>query len=165
MRYYSFDEIKAIGRGYILSSIHPDTGQENELFFNVQIPHGYKVGTNLFPHVHWTTMTGTPNSTNARVTWSLEYSVIAIGGTFSTTTTNTSSTIIASITPSGTSQHLITSLGPISGTGLGISSIIICRLYRNATSPTDDFPNTAGVLGFDIHYEQDTQGSRQEFVK
>ena len=142
-----------------------NASSENELFFTVQIPHAYKVGTDLFPHVHWTTLTGTPNSTNSRVTWALEYSVISIGGTFANTTTNLGSTIIGTITPVGTGQHLITSLGTISGTGLGISSIIVCRFYRDADSATDDFPNTAGLLGFDIHYQQDTQGSRQEFIK
>jgi len=140
-----------------------DKDAERELYFTVQIPHGYKLASTLYPHVHWTTSSGTPSATN--VTWALEYTVVNIGGTFSTTTTISNSTIIPSITPSGTNQHLITSLGTISGTGLGISSIIICRLYRAAALGTDTFGNPAGLLGFDIHYEQDTQGSRQEFIK
>ncbi len=38
--------------------------QEQEVYFTVQLPHKYKVGTDLYPHVHWTTATGTPTRTN-----------------------------------------------------------------------------------------------------
>jgi hypothetical protein len=60
---------------------------EQELYFTLQIPHGYKVGSTLYPHVHWTTSSGTPTGTN--VVWGLEYSVIAIGGNFPITSTIT----------------------------------------------------------------------------
>jgi hypothetical protein len=68
-------------------------------------------------------------------------------------------------TPSGTGQHLITSLGTIAGTGLGISTVLVCRLFRATGDGNDTFANEVGLLGFDFHYEKDTQGSRQEFVK
>lgn len=137
---------------------------EQELYFTIQIPHGYKVGSTLYPHIHWTTRVGTPSGTD--VVWGLEYSAIAIGGTFPTTTIITANSVIGAIgTPTGTGQHLITSLGTISGSGLGISSILICRLFRAATNGSDTFANETGILGFDIHYEQDTEGSRSEFTK
>ncbi|NDP26893.1 MAG: hypothetical protein GZ087_05625 [Flavobacterium sp.] len=100
---------------------------EQEVYFTVQLPHKYKVGTNLLPHVHWTTATGIPTGTN--VVWGLEYTVIAIGGAFPTTSTLTANSVIGSIgTPTGTGQHLITSLGSINGSGIDISTILICRL-------------------------------------
>jgi hypothetical protein len=137
---------------------------EQELYFTIQIPHPYKVGTTLYPHVHWTTKTGTPSGTN--VVWGFEYTVVAIGGVFGNTTTITGNTVIASIgTPSGTGQHLITSLGTISGTGIGISTILVCRVFRKTADANDTFGNEVGFLGFDIHYEADTSGSRQEFIK
>lgn len=139
-------------------------GTEQELYFTLQIPHGYKVGSTLYPHVHWTTSAGTPSGTN--VVWGLEYSVMAIGGNFGVTTTLLSNTTIAAIgTPSGTGQHLITSLGTIDGTNLGISTIMICRLYRATGNSNDTFSNEAGFLGFDIHIEKDTEGSRSEYSK
>lgn len=137
---------------------------EQELYFTVQLPHGYKIGSTLYPHIHWTTRVGTPNGTD--VVWGLEYSQVAIGGNFPSTTIITANSVIPSIgTPAGTGQHLITSLGTISGSGLGISSILICRLFRAATNGSDTFANETGILAFDIHYEQDTEGSRQEFIK
>lgn len=73
-----------------------DASTEQELYFTVQIPHGYKVGSTLQPHVHWTTTAGTPSGSN--VVWGLEYTIMKIGGRFNTTTTLlTTSSIIPSI--------------------------------------------------------------------
>ncbi len=137
---------------------------EQELYFTVQIPHSYKVGSTLYPHVHWTTAVGTPTGTN--VVWGLEYSVVAMGGSFPNTTILTANNIVPIIgTPSGIGQHLITPLGTILGTNLGISTILVCRLYRAVDNASDTFGNEIGLLGFDIHYEKDTQGSRNEYIK
>lgn len=137
---------------------------EQELYFVVQIPHGYKEGSTIYPHVHWTTASGTPSGSN--VVWGLEYTAAAIGNSYSTTTSITSNTVIGEIgTPSGTGQHLITALGTISGTGLGISSVIVCRLYRAAADAQDSFANETGLLGIDFHYELDTFGSASQFEK
>jgi hypothetical protein len=137
---------------------------EQEVYFTIQIPHGYKVGSDIFPHVHWTTATGTPSGTN--VVWGLEYTASAIGGNFPVTNTLTSNSIIPVIgSPSGTGQHLITSLGAISGTGLGISTVLVCRLFRATSNVSDTFANEVGLLGIDFHIEKDTEGSRSEFSK
>ncbi len=138
--------------------------QEEELHFTVQIPHDYKEGSDIFPHVHWTTATGTPSGSN--VVWGLEYTVVAVGGSFPNTVTVSTSTLVPECgTPSGAGQHLISAFSSVSGAGLGISTILICRLYRAAGDAADTFPNDVGLLGFDIHYEQDTQGSRNQWTK
>jgi hypothetical protein len=137
---------------------------EQELYFTVQIPHSYKVGSDIFPHIHWTTATGTPSGTD--VVWGLEYSAIAIGGSFPVTATLTANSVLAGIgTPTGTGQHLITSLGTISGTNFGISTVLVCRVYRAAANSSDVFANETGLLGIDFHFEKDTEGSRTEFSK
>lgn len=137
---------------------------EEELYITVQIPHDYKVGSDLHPHVHWTTATGTPSGSD--VVWGIEYTIAAVGGTFPNTGILTSNTLVTECgTPSGTGQHLISPFSPVSGAGLGISSVLICRLFRVAGDAADTFPNTVGLLGFDIHYEQDTQGSREQWTK
>jgi hypothetical protein len=139
------------------------SSSEQEVYFTVQIPHGYKEGSTLYPHIHWTTATGTPSGSN--VVWGLEYSIITIGSNFPNTSTLTSNSVISTITISGTGQHLITPLGSISGTNIGISSVLVCRLYRATGDASDTFANEVGLLGFDLHYEKDTQGSRQEYIK
>lgn len=138
--------------------------KEEELHFTIQIPHDYKIGSTLYPHVHWTTVTGTPSGNN--VVWGLEYTVISVGGVFGQTQILTANSLLSSIgSPTGTGQHLVTEFGPLSGSGLGISSVIVCRLFRATGHAADTFSNDVGLLGFDIHYEQDTQGSRQLWIK
>lgn len=138
--------------------------KEEELHFTVQIPHDYKLGSVLYPHIHWTTVTGTPSGTN--VVWGLEYTVISVGGTFAATTILKSNSTLANIgTPTGTGQHLVSEFAPINGTNLNISSVIVCRLFRATGDPADTFANDTGLLGFDLHYEQDTYGSRQLWIK
>ena len=139
---------------------------EQEVYFTVQIPHKYKVGSDLKPHVHWTTFDGNSAPTRTNVVWGLEYTVVKIGGTFGNTTTITGNSVIAGIpTISGTGQHLITSLGTISGTNFEISTVLVCRLFRKVADANDTYNNLTGLLGFDIHYEIDTEGSREEYVK
>lgn len=146
-----------------------DPSIEQELYFTIQIPHSYKLGTSIYPHVHWTTISGTPTGTN--VTWGLEYTMIKIGGTFnSTTTLITSNTVIPPIgTPTGTRQHIITPFGAISGgtapNDIDVSTVLVCRLYRMVGDSNDTFSNSVGLLGFDIHYEKDTEGSRTQYQK
>jgi hypothetical protein len=42
-----------------------------------------------------------------------------------------------------------------------ISSMLVCRIFRNATDATDDtYDDDAGLLEIDFHYEADMVGSR-----
>ncbi|MCB8998993.1 MAG: hypothetical protein H6540_02845 [Bacteroidales bacterium] len=134
----------------------------DQIYFTAQLPHSYKVGSPLYPHLHWTTNTGIPSGNDVK--WGLEYTVIAIGGVYPVTSTIYVNSIIASITaPYGPKKHLISSFGSISGVNLSISAILVCRLFRD---PTDTYSGSdVGLLSFDIHYEKDTEGSRVEFVK
>ena len=135
--------------------------QEQVVYFTVQMPHAYKVGSDLFPHVHWTSATGTPSGSN--VVWGLEYTVVVIGGNFPSTTTLTSNSVVA--TPSGIGQHNITPLGKINGAGIEISTILVCRLYRAPDDSRDTFGDEVGLLSMDFHYQIDALGSRTEYTK
>lgn len=133
-----------------------DDSTDEQVFFSVQIPHKYKEGTDLKPHVHWapqTTSTGT-------VTWKLEYTIADFNGTFGNT-----STITMQDPGDGTiNKHQKTASGTIDGSGCGISCMLICRLYRDV-SDGDDFVGDAALLEVDFHFEIDTIGSRQESTK
>lgn len=121
---------------------------EQAVYFTVQLPHSYKVGFTLYPHVDRTTASGTPSGTN--VVWGLEYTVVAIGGSFPNTTTLTSNSVIPLIlTPTSTGQYLITPLGTISGTNLGISTVLVCRLYRAGKNVVDTFFNAVEFLEYE----------------
>lgn len=130
---------------------------DESIHFSAQLPHSYKEGSDLKCHVHWA-----PDSTNeGNVVWHLEYTVISINGTF-TTTPELQVTDAADGTAN---KHQLTELGTISGTGLGISSMLVGRLTRLGDDENDTFTGNAVFLEIDFHYQLDAMGSRSESVK
>lgn len=143
-----------------------DKTAEEEVYFTAQLPHGYKLGTDLEFHVHW--VPAANGAENATVSWGLEYAIAIMGGTY------TNSTIIYTKThyPADASlvanKHYLSDFATIDGSGItSVSAMILGRLFRDApgNGQTDDYDNDAGVLEADFHFQIDTLGSRQEAVK
>ncbi|MFA6492625.1 MAG: hypothetical protein WCV58_00545 [Patescibacteria group bacterium] len=134
------------------------TATLEQVYFNVQLPHSYKLGTDLYPHIHWS-----PTDTSAgNVVWKLEYSWADVNGTFAAPTT-------IATTPQATGgtawAHNVVSFPTISGTGVDISRILVCRLYRDPADAGDTYTHDAALLNFDFHFEKDTLGSRELWIK
>jgi hypothetical protein len=135
-----------------------DKAAEEELFFTCQMPHGW-VGTDITAHVHWVPKTN--GALNATVEWGLEYTWADIGGTFGNstiiytkTTTSGDATLVAD-------KHYMSNFTAIANGSHTISSMLVCRIFRNATDATDDtYDDDAGLLEIDFHYEADMVGSR-----
>jgi hypothetical protein len=120
-----------------------------------QMPHAWKEGTNISPHIHYI-------QDEAEVpTFKLDYKWYnngdAVPGSY--TTIATTGTPVFTYTSGSILQIL--SFPDIDGTGKTLSSILDIKVYR------DDNDVTGDVLGkeFDIHYEIDSFGSNDEFVK
>jgi len=145
-----------------------DASAEEELYFAVQMPHSW-VGTAIKPHVHWTpaaTADGDPASQT--VEWGLEYTWIDIGGDFGNTQIVYGKTHTPADADVVAGRHYLTPLTDItpSASQEGISSMMICRVFRNATDAVDDtYEQDAGLLQLDFHYESDMLGSRTETAK
>ena len=139
-------------------------GSEKEIFFSVQMPHDWKEQSTISPHVHWTNRTtGTAGQV---IRWGLEYTVATIGGTFGATTTIYGTTVVGGADITVANEHFITELDDITMTGNLISTILVCRLFRNSSNAADTYTGTAGLLYVDFHYEIDTiGGSKDEFTK
>lgn len=143
-----------------------DAVTEEELYFAVQLPHSW-AGTPITPHVHWVpSIASDENPSGQTVRWGLEYTWINIDGTFANTS------IVYAKSASGLTtagKHLMTlfsAITPGAGTQDGISSMLICRIFRDATSVADDtYEHDAGLLEIDFHYEKNTIGSRAAGTK
>jgi len=131
---------------------------DEQIYFAAQMPHTRKQYTNIHPHVHFcptTAGTGT-------VRWGLEYAWSNVNGAYPTGTT----TIYASKETNETAnQHLIAPFATLTGSSYGLSSMILCRLFRDADHSGDTYPADAALLEIDFHYEVDTMGSREEYTK
>jgi hypothetical protein len=136
---------------------------EKEVFFAIQMPHGWKEGSTIFPHVHWTNKTAGSAGQVAR--WGLEYNIAKPSAVFGSTTTIYGETIGSGVITSANS-HLITPIGAgIDMTGMSLSTMIVGRLFRNSSHANDTYGGIAGGLSFDIHYEVDSFGSSLEYTK
>lgn len=135
-----------------------DKNAEEELFFSAQFPHSRKSATDIVPHVHWSPI----DADTGVVRWGLEYTWIDINGTFG----NTSIVYVEDAGDGSADKQQVAAFSPISGSGIvGISSMLIGRVFRDAAHGNDTYDADAALLEFDVHFEIDTIGSRQATVK
>lgn len=157
--------------GYLTGSSDPqiwhfrDNGTVEAMSFTVQLPHSWKEGTTIFPHLHWVPKA----SKTGDVEWNFEYTWANYDPitpqVFPAITTST----VVSTGPFTANSHKITALtsanAGISGTGKKISSVLICRIWRNSNNASDTYNDYAGVLFIDFHIQIDGWGSREEYIK
>lgn len=132
--------------------------QEQELFFAAQLPHAWREGTELRPHIHWSPS----NTANVGdVVWGLEYYWVNVNELIPNSTITT-----GTFTVDGTGRkHVVQGWPVIDGTGKKISSQIHGRIFRDADNILDTYPDPAFLIEVDFHYQQDSIGSNSEFVK
>lgn len=135
-----------------------DPDSTERVFVTAQMPHGWKEGSEISPHVHWSpTDTDTGN-----VLWRLEYQMANIDGTFPGTWTALD---ILDAGDGTADKHQIAEWAAIDMAGMEMSCIIKFKISRIGGGPSDTYTADAKMLEFDIHYQIDSAGSRQEYVK
>ena len=135
----------------------------DEVFFTCQLQHKYKVGTDLKPHVHWTPGDRGNEENGNTVAWKVDYSWASINGVFAPSTT-----VDLTDTCNGIDdRHEISPSGTVVSADQGISSMLVCRLYRDAgdTWSSAVVGQQPILLEFDFHFEIDTLGSELETSK
>lgn len=149
--------VDANTQGYLFNN-----AQDDETFFSIQMPHSWKEGSDIYPHVHWMRTAAPGVAANTNVVWEFTYSWANVNTTFPAGTA-----ITATNSVSGTNWfHQVSSFAAISGTGKTVSSVLNCRLRRLAnTSASDTYDQDVGLIDVDIHHLVDSFGSQQEFVK
>ena len=142
----------------------PDTTKPGLLFSNgadkvihmvTQMPHAWLQSSTIIPHIHWE---ATANGAGT-VKWNLQYCRRVTGQVYSATDLGT-----VTADASGTADTLqYTTLGEISMGGYSISSCLQFILTRTGTA--DTYGDDVRLLEFDIHYQVDSRGSRDEGLK
>ena len=119
--------------------------------FTVQLPHNWKEGTTIYPHIHWVPRA----SGSGNIQWNLDYSWADLDETTPATfpAITTSSVVISG--PFTENNHLLSKLTSgnvgIDGTGKKKSSVLICRIWRDSSVSGDTYNNDAGGLSIDFH--------------
>lgn len=135
--------------------LFPQNDPAEKLYFIVQMPHAWKQGTTIYPHVHW------QQAADANVTWKMDYKWHNIGSAIPANWTTLNLATLVHTYESGTIHQLSKSTAGIAGTDMNISSIMQIILYRDDNTYTGD----AMAFQFDIHYEKDGFGSNGEYTK
>lgn len=119
--------------------------------FTLQLPHNWKNGTTIFPHIHWTPK----SSGSGNVQWNLDYTWADLNETTPVTFPAVTTSSVISTGPFTANQHLLTNLTAgnigIDGTGKNFSSILICRIWRDSGLAGDTYNNDAAGLSMDFH--------------
>jgi len=130
---------------------------KEDVYFSVQIPHSWKYDSNIHPHIHWAPTT----SGSGNVKWFMNCMWQNIDSTYSTVI-QTSTTTAAT----GAWKHQLSEFSDFDSTGMTLSSILMCSLYRDPSGDAaDTFESDAALLGIDFHVEFDSLGSDEEYVK
>jgi hypothetical protein len=133
----------------------PQNDPTEILYFTIQMPHSWKMGSLLYPHVHYKQAIQTQLPV-----FKLDYKMFNIGesmpSTWKTVVMDTS--VVAWV---DSSTHQMNDGAAIDASSYRISALLLCKLYR------DDNVITGPVTTwqFDIHYEIDGFGSNFEYIK
>jgi hypothetical protein len=125
---------------------------DNSVTIIAQMPHRWKRGTVIRPHIHWCKPTGSSNT----VVWQLTYRIIGnpdeAPGAWSSPITGT----LVAGTQTTSDNNLLTSFGDIAMTDKEESAIVAFVLTRAAqSSGSDNDTNAVRLYEFDIHYQSD----------
>lgn len=137
-----------------------DSGTEQSLYFSVQLPHSYKEGTNIVAHVHCyidngATIDDSPSDDGDAIL-GIEYSWANMDAVFGTTT------VLSQTHTFGASDdylHSVLELGAITGTSKTVSSMLLCRVFRDADAGGDLYSDDVFITEVDFHYQIDAPGS------
>ena len=131
------------------------------IFITTQMSHRYVLNSAIHPHIHYHVTTNSDPADNFGI--GLEFAWVDINGTLGNTT------VYEREISTGVNQANIHKLAEIpttsvTGSGAGVSSLFIARLYRYAAT-SDNYADPIIIMSFDLHYEVDMLGSRLEYSK
>ncbi|MDD5530889.1 MAG: hypothetical protein PHX21_12800 [bacterium] len=171
----SYEDVRVAGLGMRTNATAPDlipfapaitnllaygfdgTITAEQAYFAIQMPHSYAESTSIYPHVHWA---GALTDTG-KIKWQIEYTWASIESNFVAP-----STISAIDTMDVIWKHEVCYFPAITGSNnKTISSMIMCRIFRNPADASDTYQGDAALLEVDFHFIQNTMGSRTEKVK
>lgn len=136
------------------------SGQTDTVTFAYQLPHGYREGSDISFHVHWSKTSNAAGTVN----WQYRYSWCDIGDV--TPGFSVLASGIVQVSDRDTAEvHAITRWPEIVGSGHNVSSIVKVWLQRTSAAGGDTYAASARLISADLHYQQNTFGSIAEWGK
>lgn len=138
---------------YLLEFSDTDT---LEAFSNFHIPHSYKPGTMLYPHVHFSVQ----GDNAGTVRWGVEYTFARRhDSTGQVVFPATSTLYIDFAVPANSAYtHFVAEAAQgqgIPGTHIEVDGMLMCRIFREPAHANDTFAGSVWAITADIHIEVD----------
>lgn len=132
------------------------SGDDTEVVYLIaQLPHKYKLGTNLLPHLHYVQDEAT------LPTFKMDYRWYKNGGGPTESFTTITATENVFSYSSGSILQIVHFPEVVGSAVDTVSSFLDIKIYRDDS----DIAGDVLVKEFDIHYEIDFPGSREQWVK
>jgi hypothetical protein len=146
--------------GQVLSFVK---NSNNKIYFNVQIPHNYKIGSDLEFHIHIVLPINGAGLGAENIKFDFTYSWADINSDFPIATPVEATLDVQNKIAD---NHILMEIAKIIDGSLidSVSSMLICSLERDV-SVANNYDNSVYLLEVDFHYQIDTMGSRQEVIK
>lgn len=135
--------------------LFPKNDAAEIIYLITQMPHRWKEGSTIYPHLHWVQQGG------SAIGWFIDYLIYENGASYANTWDTIPLGASTSAYTSGSFGQINHSACGISMIGKTISTMIAMKLYRNDNTYNGD----ALARQLDIHYECDGFGSKTEWSK
>lgn len=122
-----------------------------------QLPHAWKAGTAIRPHIHWSKPVGSSSAAD----WVLYYRILGSAGDAHGALVGPVTGTLAAGTPTVANSMLLTSFGSIDMTSQKESTCLSWQLRRLGNTDADN--GTARLFEFDLHYQCGKSGTVDEF--
>lgn len=134
----------------------------NIIAIQAQMPHMWKSGTNIAPHIHIVGVNAPGETPKTR--WQMSYKIMDVGDSLPASYTVSNVDANISALDDGKAIHQIISFPEIAMTGHQDSCMLVILVQRSAGDTTNDtYDDVIKLLEFDIHYLQNTMGSIVEY--
>lgn len=136
-----------------------------EAFAEFHIPHTWKAGTMMYPHVHFTVL----SNGSGTVRWGFEYAWARTNNSsgFFTYPETTTTLYIEQAVPANSSRVHFLCEAPqgqgIDGTNMEVDGMILARLFRDGGHANDTFESDVFAITVDLHTEIDRYSTPYRF--
>jgi len=132
-------------------------GETREAFAEFHIPHIWKPGTMMYPHVHFSVL----SSGSGTVRWGIEYMWARTNSSnaFFTYPATTETLYIEQVIAANSQRvHFVSEAAQdngLDGTNMEVDGMILCRLFRDGSHSNDTFNEDVFAITLDLHTETD----------
>lgn len=127
-----------------------------EAFANVHIPHSYRPGTMMYPHIHFSVQTNNAGT----VRWGVEWTFARRHDSTGLTAFPATQTIYIdfAVPANSANKHFVAEAAEgagIPGTDIEVDGMVMMRVFRDPAHVNDTFVGSVWAITADMHHECD----------